>query len=203
MENKNRQWDNELTLSSKIVNGEEVETAAVSLGDICSCKVEVGTNGFHGGDTGHGGRTYFSIANTDCSDISAAVTMNGRGAEIEFSGDAELEIFIDALDFASYFLRKQLASKGNKNTKVERQERFNGYLNALVELYKKNQSLNGMSKVASRFHVTAITKEQFYLLALHMVTEKLGKEYTNEVYDYVLGKSSVLPIAPFGQTPLV
>jgi hypothetical protein len=33
--------------------------------------VTVGTNGYQGGDSGHGGRTYISIEDTGCTDIEA------------------------------------------------------------------------------------------------------------------------------------
>ena len=97
-------------------------------------KVEVGTNGYKGGDSGHGSRTYFAIENIASTDMRLSfaggdafcghvtigdLEIKGRTGmtgseieadriEIEFGGDAELETFIEALGFALITLRKQV-----------------------------------------------------------------------------------------------
>ena len=73
-------------------------------------RVEVGTTGHCGGDTGHGGRTYFSLADKSSTDMRLRFTkdglksdwidMMGGKIEIAFGGDNELDTFIDALEFA-------------------------------------------------------------------------------------------------------
>lgn len=66
--------------------------------------VTVGTNGEHGGDAGHGSRTYFHL-NSDGASIEIAVTDVGRGVVIELGGDSELRTFVEALEFAAKTLR--------------------------------------------------------------------------------------------------
>lgn len=68
-------------------------------------EVTVGTTGGAGGDRKHGGRTYLSLE--DCGGTAWAIRVNGLARypdlnklEILFGGDAELDVFIEALEFA-------------------------------------------------------------------------------------------------------
>ena len=75
--------------------------------------VEAGTTGYMGGDTGHGGRTYFCIKNCGGTDIRVRLIVNGQpigdgehaengwidGFEVILGGDTELETIIRALKF--------------------------------------------------------------------------------------------------------
>lgn len=83
---------------------------------ICSAnilKVEAGTNGIHGGDSGHGCRTYFSICDAGGTDLR--VNALPDGIEIALGGDAELQTFIEALTFAADTLKEMLdQSRGRK-----------------------------------------------------------------------------------------
>ena len=70
--------------------------------------VEAGTNGYHGGDTGHGCRTYFQVVDLGGTDIQVRpVGRNNRGFEVVLSGDYELETIIQALGFVVRVLKKQ------------------------------------------------------------------------------------------------
>jgi len=78
--------------------------------DVVSCnilQVEAGTTGYKGGDTGHGGRTYFRIqdeASTDM-DVKPIITRYGcDGFEVTLGGDCELETMIRALKFITKVL---------------------------------------------------------------------------------------------------
>ena len=77
--------------------------------DIVSCnllEVEAGTNGYQGGDSGHGSRSYFRIENQGGTDIR--VKPLGRygddGFEVIIGGDCELETMITALKFITQAL---------------------------------------------------------------------------------------------------
>ena len=62
--------------------------------------ITVGTNGYHGGDSGHGGRTYISIQDLGCTDIDANVFRSseyGTKVEIILGGDSELDSIIEGL----------------------------------------------------------------------------------------------------------
>ena len=66
--------------------------------DACILNVKVGTNGYHGGDAGHGSKTYLEIelagSEIEVDDIKGKV-------EIRLAGDAELRTIIQGLKFAA------------------------------------------------------------------------------------------------------
>ena len=81
--------------------------------EIVNCnilEVEAGTTGFMGGDTGHGGRTYFRIQDEGSTDmkINTYVDRYGcRGFEVFLGGDCELETTIRALKFITKVLEEE------------------------------------------------------------------------------------------------
>ena len=83
--------DLELIKSSK-------ETEIVNCNILC---VKVATNGYCGGDSGYGSRTYFRLEDLSSTDINIRLMNNKQGVEIMLGGDAELETFIQALRWAA------------------------------------------------------------------------------------------------------
>lgn len=69
-------------------------------------EVEAGTNGYHGGDSGHGSRSYFRIENQGGTDIRVKpLGCHGEeGFEVIIGGDCELETMITALKFITQAL---------------------------------------------------------------------------------------------------
>jgi hypothetical protein len=66
--------------------------------------VTVGTNGYQGGDSGHGGRTYICLEDTGCTDIDARASVNSYDqtkVEMMLGGDSELDSVIEALRWAA------------------------------------------------------------------------------------------------------
>lgn len=63
--------------------------------------VKVATNGYCGGDSGHGSRTYFKLEDRASTDIDIRLLNNSKGFEVMLGGDAELETFIQALRWAA------------------------------------------------------------------------------------------------------
>lgn len=77
-------------------------------------EVKVGTTGLRGGDSGHGGRTYFSLEDLGGTDMSVIVdgkSITSRKIELCFGGDAELNTFIEALEFAARSLKQMAEPK--------------------------------------------------------------------------------------------
>ena len=65
-------------------------------------EVKVGTTGFCGGDSGHGGRTYFSIKDLGSTDITVNTIKDSFGCtgfEVILGGDCELATVINALTY--------------------------------------------------------------------------------------------------------
>ena len=68
---------------------------------------------------------------------------------------------------------------------------FHKYLCELVDLYHATQSLKGMSAIASKWHCTALTKEQFFKMNLDkMTSQQVTPQYSRMVRD-VIGKHDV------------
>lgn len=63
--------------------------------------VKVATNGYCGGDSGHGSRTYLRLEDKAATDIDIRLINDGTGVEIMLGGDTELETFIQALRWAA------------------------------------------------------------------------------------------------------
>ena len=81
------------------IDGMEIPTFTREIISANVLSVEAGTNGFQGGDSGHGSRTYFRI--TDCGSTDIHVNTHGydgdEGFEVFLGGDCELETIVRAL----------------------------------------------------------------------------------------------------------
>ena len=74
------------------------------FGSFNTLGILVGTNGYQGGDSGHGGRTYICIQDLGCTDMDASVSKFSDCSpkvEIIFGGDSELDSIIDGLRWAA------------------------------------------------------------------------------------------------------
>ncbi len=95
----------------KIVNGKELVTFSRDVISANILEVEAGTNGYHGGDTGHGSRTYFRIENAGGTDIDVRpinpTCFGCDGFEVALGGDCELETMIRALKFITKVLEDE------------------------------------------------------------------------------------------------
>lgn len=93
----------EVSSRTRKVNGVIVETWEREIIDANILSVEAGTNGYQGGDSGHGSRTYIRISDEGGTDILANVIKDKFGdtigIEIALGGDAELSTMIEALKF--------------------------------------------------------------------------------------------------------
>ena len=102
-----------------IIDGHEVPIKSQKFLSASMIKCEVGTNIPQGGDTGHGGRTYFMIEDLGCTDMRVD-THRGNGmednssskVEIVFAGDDEAFQFLSALKFAVNVLWEQIKLNG-------------------------------------------------------------------------------------------
>lgn len=91
--------------STVTVDGTEIKTFKKELSSANIIEVEVGTTGHMGGDTGHGGRTYFRLSNVADTDIRMRYRDCGEelrardlgGIELTLGGDCELDTFCEAL----------------------------------------------------------------------------------------------------------
>ena len=82
--------------------------------EVCCCnilEVEAGTNGYHGGDAGHGSRTYFRIADLGGTDMEVHAGKDKYGEpylEVTLGGDSELKTIIESLEFITKCLKDEV-----------------------------------------------------------------------------------------------
>ena len=90
-------------------DGTEITTYSRDVISANILEVEAGTTGYKGGDTGHGGRTYFRIADAASTDIQAHPLgrYDDEGFEVILGGDCELETMIRALKFITQVLEEE------------------------------------------------------------------------------------------------
>jgi hypothetical protein len=101
----------EIKENQKILgDGTEIITYTRDVVSANILEVEAGTTGFMGGDSCHGGRTYFRISDEACTDIHVTPFINKfgcNGFEVTLGGDCELETMIRALKFITKVLEEE------------------------------------------------------------------------------------------------
>lgn len=91
-------------------DGTKITTFSRDIYSANILEVEAGTTGYMGGDTGHGGRTYFRINDAGSTDINvSSITDRYKcsGFEVTLGGDCELETIIRALKFITKVLEDE------------------------------------------------------------------------------------------------
>lgn len=101
----------EVICGTREVGGVSIETYKREICSANILEVEAGTNGYCGGDTGQGSRTYFRIQDMGSTDIQVRVTHDRCGREdgvvVALGGDCELTTIIEALSFIVKVLDEQ------------------------------------------------------------------------------------------------
>ena len=101
----------EVISGEREVGGVAVDTYKRNIYSASVLEVEAGTNGYKGGDTGHGSRTYFRIQDMGGTDIQVRLTHDSRGHEdgvvVALGGDHELAGIIEGLKFIVKVLEEQ------------------------------------------------------------------------------------------------
>lgn len=94
----------------KLSDGTEISTYTREVYSANVLEVEAGTTGYRGGDTGHGGRTYFRINDCGGTDMEIRTFTDRHGCngfEVFLGGDSELETTIRALKFITKVLEEE------------------------------------------------------------------------------------------------
>lgn len=103
----------EIKENSRILkDGTELTTYTRDVVSANILEVEAGTTGYQGGDSGHGGRTYFRIEDAASTDMEVRSYVNKYGCpgfEVVLGGDCELETTIRALKFITKVLEEEAA----------------------------------------------------------------------------------------------
>ena len=94
----------------ELFDGTEITTYTRDVVSANILQVEAGTTGYKGGDTGHGGRTYFRVSDEASTDIHVRPSMDRfgcNGFEVTLGVDCELETMIRALKFITKVLEEE------------------------------------------------------------------------------------------------
>ena len=94
----------------KLEDGTEITTYTREVVSCNILEVEAGTTGYQGGDTGHGGCTYFRIQDEGSTDMNIQTRSDrygGSEVEVILGGDCELETMIRALKFITKVLEEE------------------------------------------------------------------------------------------------
>ena len=200
--------ENESVKGVRVVDGIEIATFSKEIVSCNILTVEVGTTGYMGGDTGHGGRTYMRISDDASTDMRCKVVANGEThefdnacqtneIEIMFGGDCEMETFIQALEFAADTLRIQSLGQRQLTPKERKQRDFKSYIEELIKLYADTKKLKGMGDIQRRHHVSNITQADFFECGLNEAARDgvfvLDLDFSNKVYEYILAKDPSAP----------
>lgn len=95
---KNKEQINDPALNGLTLNTKEFVDCNILL-------AAIGTTGYKGGDTGHGGRTAFTLRDISGTDMRVSVGREGfyntDQVTIAFGGDSEMVTFTQALMYAA------------------------------------------------------------------------------------------------------
>jgi hypothetical protein len=190
--------------SSVMVDGIEIPTHKEEITSCNIIEVEVGTTGHMGGDTGHGGRTYFKIKNLSSTDMRPRAHSDNFGhnwVEIVLGGDTELDTFCEALRVGYEVLSRKAGSVDYymPTPFEQRQERFALYINELCEHYRQTGSLKGMGDIRTKHHITGLTQQQFFECDLHRAEGYVSQDFCNRVYDFVLDTTKAVPAPKYDE----
>ena len=120
--------------TERIIDGIHIETEKSECISANIIGVEAGTTGYCGGDSGHGGRTYFRLSDLASTEMRLSFTsqhsynngvveidgkqyqvgsiscsnLEASDIQIVFGGDCELDTFIEALEFTLNTLKKKV-----------------------------------------------------------------------------------------------
>ena len=72
----------------------------------CGGSVKTGTNGYQGGDAGHGSFAYVQIEKGNCK-FNFDILNGGSSVKITACGDEEIDMLVAMLEEATSLLRKQ------------------------------------------------------------------------------------------------
>lgn len=189
--------------SSVKIDGIKVDTYKQEIINHNVIEVEAGTTGPQGGASSWGCRTIMKIKNLGCTDMRPTGYSDDYGHSefsIVFGGDSELETFIEALEFTLDILNEQSKYRHTKSNKDRKKQEFYFYIKDVVDLYNRTGKLSGMGKIKNKYHVSAITKEQFFECHLNEVgddSDLLSKDFTDKIYNYILDRKNILPIPIF------
>lgn len=100
-------------------DGTKLTTFTKEFEGFNALEAEVGTTGYRGGDTGHGCRAYIALRDVVSTDIRVKIVKSkyggNDGIEVVLGGDSELSTAIEALEFITKTLKKEVKRDSTEN----------------------------------------------------------------------------------------
>lgn len=109
-------WQQSKSGSHRCPDGTIINVRKKEITNACCLEVIAGTNGYQGGDAGHGSRTFIRVMDTGCTSMTVKRLENKwgeQGFSVELAGDCELQNLIWGLQFVVDVLRDQ-AKEGDE-----------------------------------------------------------------------------------------
>ncbi|CAB0855197.1 hypothetical protein FRC0360_00740 [Corynebacterium diphtheriae] len=100
-------FDDETTSIGAVVDGRVLACEQLTSVGCSIMTATVGTNGFHGGDGGHGSRTYLRFVEEGCGTFTIRHDPRSNTLDIVGYGDDELATLVKVLRFAADTLEAQ------------------------------------------------------------------------------------------------
>ena len=119
-----------MELKKITIDGQEIEIYVKEIVSANILEVAVGSTGFRGGDTGHGGRTYIRFTNKCSTDMRCKISNQAgkyedkwemetekENIELVFGGDTEFETLIQGLEHILKVLKFKVYISEDKKSK--------------------------------------------------------------------------------------
>lgn len=111
----NEDWRQSEKGTHRCPDGTIISVHRKEFTNACILEVIAGTNGYHGGDAGHGSRTFIRVRDLadTCMRVRRIVDKwDSEGFSVELAGDCELQNLIWGLQFILNVLRDQSKEEG-------------------------------------------------------------------------------------------
>lgn len=159
---------------TRIIDEIKVSTKETLISSDASLLVEAGTTGYKGKKSRKEGRSFIKILDAGNADIRVERNADGKGFTMRVIGDAELNSLINALDYISFTLKKQI--KENKTKKEEKdkekdKEKVNANSSDEFSLVTEKQKV----------FINSLLKKYGLKLNQEKLTKKKAAELINEL----------------------
>lgn len=180
---------------TRIIDEIKVPTKETLISSDTSLLVEAGTTGYKGKKSRKEGRSFIKILDAGNADIRVERNADGKGFTMRVIGDAELNSLINALDYISFTLKKQIKeNKTKKEEKDKEKEKGKEKINVnssdkfLLVTEKQKKYINGLlKKYGLKLNEKELSKKKAIKLIEELVEndKDKSKNISEEFFAYI------------------
>ncbi len=180
---------------TRIIDEIKVPTKETLVSSDTSLLVEAGTTGYKGKKSRKEGRSFIKILDAGNADIRVERNADGKGFTMRVIGDAELNSLINALDYISFTLKKQIKeNKTKKEEKDKEKEKGKEKINVnssdkfLLVTEKQKKYINGLlKKYGLKLNEKELSKKKAIKLIEELVEndKDKSKNISEEFFAYI------------------